>query len=59
MALSDDQIADLVAGTLKDLGRGRYTELATDLQGFEVLPACLKRARLTSLPMAQGYNVTS
>jgi len=56
MALSDDQIADLVAGTLKDLGRGRYTELATDLQGFEVLPRVLKKGKINFIANGTGVQ---
>ena len=46
MALDQSQILDLVATTQKELGRMRWTELATDYQDFEVLPKMLKRGNV-------------
>ena len=44
--LSSDQIDDLVTGTLDDLGRFRWTEIATDLQEFIALPQILNQERV-------------
>lgn len=44
--LSADQIVDLVATTQKELGRMRWTDLATDLTEYEVLPRMLKKGKV-------------
>ena len=41
-----DQLADLVAGTLADLGKGAWTDLTTDLQEFIVLPKIMKKEKV-------------
>tara|TARA_R110000824_G_scaffold6238_3_gene28883 strand:+ start:740 stop:1783 length:1044 start_codon:yes stop_codon:yes gene_type:complete len=46
MALSHDQILDLVKATQKELGRMKWTEIATDLSHYEVLPKMLKKDRV-------------
>lgn len=40
--LSDTQIADLVAGTLRNLGRGKFQQIAQKLQRYEVMGKWLK-----------------
>src|SRR6267142_2854634 len=37
---------DLVMTTLRDLGRGRFTEIATDLQEHTALPNLLRKNRV-------------
>lgn len=44
--LSADQIADLVLLTLKELGRGRWSDLTSDLQEHIFLPRILKEKRV-------------
>lgn len=46
MQLSAEQIVDLVTTTQKELGRMRWTEIATDLTEYEVLPRMLKRGKV-------------
>lgn len=46
MALQADSISDLITLTLKDLGRGNWTMLATDLQEYVILPQILKQERV-------------
>ena len=47
MALSHDQILDLVKTTQKELGKMRWTEIATDLQEYEVLSKMLKSSKVS------------
>ena len=47
MALSHDQILDLVKTTQKELGKMKWTEIATDLQEYEVLSKMLKRDKVS------------
>ena len=47
MALSHDQILDLVKTTQKELGKMRWTEIATDLQEYEVLSKMLKSNKVS------------
>lgn len=41
-----DDIADLVAGTLRDLGRPKFQQIAQELQNYEVMPRWLKKDRV-------------
>jgi hypothetical protein len=54
MALQADDIADLVTGTLRELGRFKWTEIATDLQEYIALPQMLKKERVT---FDSGYGI--
>ncbi len=47
MALSHDQILDLVKTTQKELGKMKWTEIATDLQEYEVLSKMLKSNKVS------------
>ena len=44
--LSDSEIIDLVTGTLKELGRGKFQQIAQELQDYEVMSRWLKRDRV-------------
>lgn len=46
MNLSADQILDLVTTTQKELGRMKWTDIATDLTEYEVLPKMLKKDKV-------------
>jgi len=46
MELTDSQIKDLVTGTLQDLGRGRFSQIAQALQNYEVMGSLLKKDRV-------------
>lgn len=45
-ALTAGGIADIVATTLKDLGKPRFTEIATDIQHFTAMRNLLKKNRV-------------
>jgi len=45
--MQDQDIADLVTTTLKDLGRGSFEQIAQDLQQYEVMSKWLKKDRVT------------
>lgn len=47
VALTDQDIADLVAGTLKDLGRLKFQQIAQSLPNYEVFPVWFKKDRMT------------
>jgi len=49
-----DNLADLVAATLRDLGEMRITEIATDLQDHVAMRVLLKRDRIQ---LESGYGV--
>lgn len=49
-----DDIADLVALTLRDLGRMKWTEIATDLQEYIALPNILRKERVR---FQSGYGI--
>ena len=44
--LTVEQITDLVTTTQKELGRGKWEDLSTDLQDYEVLPRLLKKEKV-------------
>ncbi len=46
MALTDLQISDLVVGTLRELGRMRFQQIAQTLQDYEVFPVWFKKDRV-------------
>jgi len=46
MGLTSDQIVDLVTTTQKDLGKLKWTDIATDLQEFVALPQILKKKKV-------------
>jgi hypothetical protein len=46
MILKDSDIIDLVAGTLKELGRMKFQQIAQELQDYEVMPRWLKNDRV-------------
>jgi hypothetical protein len=45
--LQDQDIADLVAGTLKELGRMKFQQIAQNLQDYEVFPNWFKKDKVT------------
>ena len=45
-AIQGDDIADLVASTLKDLGPGKWVDLASDLQEYIALPKILNKEKV-------------
>lgn len=47
MALSAEQIVDLVTTTQRELGRMRWTDLTSDLQEYIALPQVLKKERVS------------
>lgn len=47
MALQAADIVDLVTGTLRKLGRGRWTDLTTDLQDFPTAKLFMKKSRMS------------
>jgi len=49
-----DDIADLVAVTQRDLGKMKWTEIATDLQEYIALPNLMKRNRVR---FDSGYGI--
>lgn len=53
--LQGDDIADLVSITLKDLGRGKFTEIASSLQEYIALPNLLRKERIA---FGSGTGVT-
>lgn len=53
-ALSPVQIGDLVNTTLRDLGKPRFTEIATDLQRHTAMRNLLRKNRVE---LASGYGV--
>ncbi len=53
-ALTATQLNDLVATTLRDLGRARFTEIATDLQRHTALRNLLRKNRIQ---LDSGYGV--
>ena len=44
--LTDQEIADLVAGTLHELGRMRFQQIAQELQDYEVMSKWLKKDKV-------------
>lgn len=54
MALQAENIADLVVATLRELGRGKWTDLASDLQEYHFLPQILKKERVQ---FSGGYGI--
>ena len=46
MALQADAIADLIAVTQRDLGKMKWTEIATDLQDYVALPNILRKNKV-------------
>lgn len=47
MPLTDSDIADLVKGTLKELGRLRFQQIAQSLTDYEVFPIWFKKDKVT------------
>lgn len=47
MPLTDLDIADLVAGTLRELGRMKFQQIAQNLQDYEVFPTWFKKDKVT------------
>lgn len=45
--LSDDDIADFVQGTLRDLGRAKFSQIAQSLQNYEMMGKWLKKDKVT------------
>lgn len=45
-SLADSEIIDLVSGTLNELGRAKFTQVATQLQDYEVMSKWLKKDRV-------------
>ncbi len=45
-ALTADDIVDLVAGTLRDLGPNKFSQIAQDLQHYEVMGKWLKKDKI-------------
>lgn len=54
MALQADNLADLVAGTLKELGRLRIQNIAQSIQDYELVPRWFKKGRLV---IDDGYGI--
>ena len=54
MAIQATQLTDLVATTLRDLGRPNFTEISTDLQRHTAMSNLLKKNRVT---LQSGYGV--
>ncbi len=52
--LQADNVADLVIATLRDLGRGRWTDLAGTIQEYIALPNLLRRNRVG---FGSGYGI--
>jgi len=46
MPLADTDIADLVTGTLQELGRMKFNQIATDLQNYEVMGRIMKKQKV-------------
>ncbi len=46
MGIAIESIADLVAASLRDLGRGKWTDLTTDYQEFYILPKILEKEKV-------------
>ena len=46
MGIQIESIADLVAASLRDLGRGKWTDLTTDYQRFVALPEILEKEKV-------------
>lgn len=46
MALAAQDMPDLVTGTLKKLGKGRFNQIATRLQNYEVMQRVMKKDRV-------------
>lgn len=46
MALQAENMADMVALTLRELGRGKWTDLTTDIQEFIIMPKILKKDKV-------------
>lgn len=53
--LQADDIADLVSTTLRDLGRGRWTDISGDLQEYVALPNIFRRERVA---FGSGFGVS-
>jgi hypothetical protein len=47
MAITDQDINDLVVGTLKDLGRPDFQQIAQSITDYEIFPVMFKRDRVT------------
>ena len=52
--LQADNIADLVAGTLRELGRLKIQNIAQELQDYEIVPRMFKKNKLT---FDEGYGI--
>lgn len=44
--LSDSEVLDLLKGTLKELGKLKFNQIAQELQSYEVLPRIMKKDRV-------------
>ncbi len=53
MALQAAQIADLIATTIRDLGRNKFTEIATDIQRFIAMSKLMTKNKIT---FSSGYE---
>src|ERR1700750_1535895 len=53
-ALTAGQLNDLVQPTLKDLGKPKFTEIATDLQHYTAMNNLLRKNRIV---LQSGYAV--
>jgi len=56
--LRDIDIADMVTTTLEDLGRGRFHQIAQDLQEYLILPRLLRRERIRIQSSGIGIKET-
>lgn len=54
MALQADDVTDLVNGTLRELGRMKFTNIATRFQRYEALPRLWKRDKVQ---FDSGYGI--
>lgn len=54
MALQADDIADLVTTTQRDLGKMKWTDIASDIQEHHALPQLLKTEKVT---FQSGYGI--
>jgi hypothetical protein len=54
MALTAENIADLVSTTLRDLGKGKWSDLTSDIQKFYAMPQMLKEKKVG---FDSGYGI--
>lgn len=52
--LTADEIVDLTKGTLRELGRMKFQQIAQDLQRYEVLNRCLRKNKMI---IDEGYGL--